>query len=250
MKNVPMFRPWRGLVASACLLPSLCAPPPPVTKENIPDLLAPIGKFNDVCGLKGFGDIRLTINGQRAKAKFDVVWQGDSNFTLNIYSPFGGLLVSISADSTGAWTITSGDSCYKKQPGEHVALGEASIDYPFSYVEFLHAVIGRFPDRIITQKRPDSLFIERKNAFLLWQGDSSVAGRFAVTAIINRKHSAVTDVIYREAGQAPWELTFSSFGGGGAKEIRFNDSHNNYFYVTYERIVVLKSGPACRGGKV
>jgi hypothetical protein len=225
-----------------------CSPIPPITRDDLPELWAPFGNEESVCGRQGYGEFRLSFNGKRAKTSFDMQWHGDSDFTVNMYSPFGGLIASIGADSTGVWTVAAGNSVYNKQSHDRVSIREASVDLPFSYAEFLHFFLGVFPDRAIGRKKPDSLVILGKKTMLVWLDDSIAGKRFAVTAIINRKHSAVTDVIYREMGAYPWEVTFSSLAGGYAKEIHFKDHNNNYFYVNYERLVFLKSGQACRRG--
>ncbi len=232
----------------ACLVFALCATIPPITRESLPALFASLATSDSVCAVKGFGELGITAGGRRLTATIELQWRGDSDFTLNLYSPFGGLIASAAGDSTGEWTVSEGTSSFKKLPRDSVELGHGMIDYPFSYSDFLHILSGRLPDCGIMRKDADSLFLNGKKAFLHWYGTSMYGRTMTVTAIINRKHSSVTDVIYHVTKEPAWDLTFSSFTRGVAKEIRFKDAHKNYFHLSYEKMISWRGGE-CRDKK-
>jgi len=234
--------------AAAWLLCVNCGSLPPPVMPDTNTLLTPLMQPDSMCGFKGFGDVYFTVNGQRAKAKVDVQWHGDSDCVIDVYSPLGGTLASVRADPSGAWTITQAGSSLKKLPSDRVALIEGAEAYPFSYVQFAAIIIGKLPNRSFCTQKPDSMIIEEKKTALLWRADSAQGRPYAITALIHRKHSTITDVLYDKKGSTPWSLTFSSFTGGNAKEIRFKDEHNNYFYVRYDRVVSQKKATGCRKG--
>jgi hypothetical protein len=83
-----------------------------------------------------------------------------------------------------------------------------------------------------------------KKTFLFWHEDSAKGRDFQITAIIDRKHFSITNVIYSKKEPSSWELSLLSFRKGRAKEIRFKDTNNNYFYLNYETMVI-KHGNKC-----
>jgi hypothetical protein len=223
----------------------LCTlPPSPNVKENFPDICQALWAADSLSLFKGYGEIGFSIKGERHTAKIDVLWRGDSNFTIVFCSPFGTSLASIVADSTGLWIITAGDSIYKKRADDRIAIN-GLFNFPFTFCDFLQAATGRLPDRTISKKQHDSLFLNEKKAFLFWNGDSSSGRIFDITVIISRKHSFLTDVIYLKKFPDPWELSLSSFKKNVAQEIRFKDASNNYFYLKYKE-VTTKYNIRCR----
>ena len=225
-----------------------CSPPPPLTRDIASELPGAFAPNEAICSFKGYGDIGFSMNGQRHKTKIDVLWRSDSDFTIGLYSPIGGTLASVSGDSTGLIRIIAGDSVYQKSLGESVAIGDF-LDYSLSFKEFLRVATGRFLDPSFVEDRRDSLFLSAKKAFLYWPEDSTKGRNFQITAIIDRKHFSITDVIYSRKDPSSWELTQLSFRKGRAKEIRFKDKNNNYFYVKYETMVI-KHGKKCESERL
>jgi hypothetical protein len=104
----------------------------------------------------------------------------------------------------------------------------------------------RLLDAGVLKKSPDSLIFDGKNSRCYWNNDLIQENKFDVIAVISRKHSCVTDVVYRAAGSSKWEVDYSSFRDGVPKEIRFSDPNNNYFYLNYERIFLRRGAGDCR----
>lgn len=225
---------------TACTLPPL-----PLGKETLPSLFLPFESQDSVCVFEAFGQTKFSVNGRRFGAHIEVKWKSDRDFKIEFYSPFGGLIASIASAPAGMWDIKVGDSLYKKLPRENVSLGEGFIDYPFTYAQFVHILTGRLLDYAILKKNVDSLSFDGKKGFCYWY-NADVGGRICdINAIINRKQSLVTDVIYRIKSPAAGDLAYSYFEEGMPKEIRFSDHSNNYFYLNYERIFQRK-GAQCR----
>jgi hypothetical protein len=221
-----------------------CTTPPPLTIDSLPKRLAAFSPPDSVCSFKAFGDIKFSIYGERHSAKIDLLWRRDSAFTLSLYSPLGGALASVVADSSGIWSITAGDSVMKKHGYDRVSVG-GFLDYSLTFDEFLRAATGRLLDSTIMRTPSDSLRLSGKKASLYWPMDSSAGRRFGITAVVDRKHLSLTDVIYSKNGPELWELTATSIKKGVAEEIRFKDRNNNYFYLKYGTVIVGR-GKDCR----
>jgi hypothetical protein len=237
----------RLLASLCCLLFTLCtAPPAPLVQEMLPSLFLPFEPPDSVCLFEAFGETKFAVNGQRFGAPIEIRWKSDRDFKVEFYSPFGGPIASIASGRGGMWDITIGDSLYKKLPRENVGLGRGFMEYPFTYEEFLHILTGGLLDYAILKKNADSIFFDGKKGFCYWLNADVSGRRCDVSAIINRKQSSVTDVIYRIKNPASGELAYSSFKGGVPKEIRFSDPSNNYFYLNYDRIFRRAGASECR----
>jgi hypothetical protein len=225
-----------------------CSPPPPLTMDIASALPSALSPHDGICSFKGYGDIGFSMNGQRHKTKIDVLWRSDSDFSVGLYSPLGSTLASVRGDSSGLIRITTGDSVYQKSISESVAIGDF-LDYSLSFKEFLRVATGRLLDTSFVADQCDSLFLSAKKAFFYWPEDSTKGRNFHITATIDRKHFLLTDVIYSKKEPCSWELTQLSFRKGRAKEIRFKDKNNNYFYLKYETMVV-KHGNKCESERL
>ncbi len=231
-----------------CVLLFHCTPPPPLSRETLKSLCSSLTIREALCSFKGFGDIVVTRRGDKLKATIDVLWKSDSNFSVAIYGPFGQRVASIVADSADKWEITIKDKVYWKYPDDRIA-DEEFFDYPFTCKEFVRMLTGRFPDYSVMRKQSDSVSFKGKKAFVHWSGDSLQDRAIDVTAVINRKHSSITDVICLNKNPFPWELSLSSFKKNVPKEIRFKDRDNNYFYLKFETVFV-KYGVSCRAERM
>jgi hypothetical protein len=225
-----------------------CTAPPPLSMETLPRPLASLAPIDSICSFKAFGDMKFSLRGQRRTVKIDVIWRGDSNFTIALYSPFGGAVASASASSSGAWNINAGDSVLQKRPREKVSVG-GMLDYSLTFEEFLRAATGRLLDTTVKATPADSLILKGKEAFLMWREDSAAGRPFDITATLDRKHFSVTDVIYSKKGLDVWELAVSRSRKGAPEEIRFKDGNNNYFYLKYSA-VVIERGRNCRSERL
>ena len=136
----------------------LCTAPPPLDKETLPNVITAFAPMDSLCSFKAFGDIRFSLHGERLSAKIDVVWRSDSNFIIALNSRWGASLALITADSSGAWRISAGDSLYKKRPEERIAL-EGILDYPLTCEEFLRIATGRIFGATTLQGPCERLFI-------------------------------------------------------------------------------------------
>ncbi len=229
-----------------CLFFTACTViPPRITRDTLPSLFLPLEPRDSICLFEAFGETKFSVKGQRFGAHIELQWRGDSDFNVGFYSPFGGRIASIAPACGGFWDIKAGDSLYKKLPHENMDLGQGFIEYPFTYAQFMHILTGGLLDYAILKKNADSLSFDGKRGFCYWHNESIGGREYDIIAIINRKQSRVTDVIYRTKSPAVGELAYSSFKDGVPKEIRFSDPNNNYFYVNYERIF-QRTGAQCQ----
>jgi hypothetical protein len=212
----------------------------------LPSLFLSFESQDSVCLFEAFGQAKFYVNGRRLNAHVEVKWKSDRDFKIEFYSPFGGLIASIAPGLAGMWDIKVGDSQYQKLPQENVALGAGFIDYPFTYAQFLHILTGRMLDYAFLKRNADSLSFDNKKASCRWYNTEVGGSRCDIIAIINRKQSSVTDVIYHIKSPVAEELAFSSFKEGVPKEIRFSDPSNNYFYLNYERIFQRRGALECQ----
>jgi hypothetical protein len=222
----------------------LCTVPPPLNKEALPNLLSALGDMDSLCSFKAFGDMKFSFHGQRLTAKIDIIWRSDSNFSIVLNSPWGGRLASIVADTSDQLTIRAGDSIIKRRIDDKIDL-DGILNYPFTFHEFLRITTGRNLCSRVVREPSDSLFMKGKKTLLVWYEDSVKGRPFTVTATVDRKHFAITDVIYRRSSSPRWLLSVSSINGGEPEEFRFEDQYNNYFYLNYETVFVRR-GDRCR----
>jgi hypothetical protein len=221
-----------------------CTAPPPIIIEALPNRVMETVEIDSICSFKAFGDIKFSLRGERRSAKIDVIWRGDSNCTIALYTLLGGTFASVAVDSSGAWNITAADSMYKKNPHDKVSIG-GFFDYSLTFREFLRVATGRLLDRSFIREPCDSLYPRGKKAFLYWHEDPTRGRGYAITVVIDRKHISITDVIYGRKRPEPWDLSISRTKNGAPEEIRFKDGNNNYFYLKYGTVVV-KRGKHCR----
>lgn len=237
----------RKVFCLACLPFALCTTPPaPFVKDALPSLFLPFESQDSLCHFEAFGQTKFTVNGQRFNAHIELTWKSDRDFKVEFYSPFGGLIGSMTPERSGCWNIVIGETQTKKCPNENVEMAPGQLKYPFTYDQFMKVMTCRLLDAAVLKKAPDSMSFDGKNGRCTWNNDKIRDNTFDVTAIISRKHSSVTDVVYRAKGTSIWEVGYSSFREGVPKEIRFSDPNNNYFYLAYERIILRKGAVQCR----
>jgi hypothetical protein len=223
----------------------LCTAPPPLSMEPLPNVFSAIASMDSLCSFKAFGDMKLSQHRERLTGKIDVLWNSDSNFSINFYSPWGGRVASIAtADSTHELSIRAGDSVVKKRMDDKIAL-DGIIDYPLTFQDFIRIATGRILLSRIDRVPNDSLVLKGNKAVLIWREDSMKGRPFTVSAVVDRKHLAITDVIYRQSNSPRWQLSISSIKDGAPEEFHFEDQYNNYFYLNYETVIVRR-GDRCR----
>jgi hypothetical protein len=233
------------IVCSGVLLTLCSAPPAPIVQEMLPPLFIPFESQDSICLFEAFGEATLSGNGQKLSAHIEVKWKNDNDFKVEFFSPFGGLVGSITPQRTGYWNIAIGGTIVKKLPRDTVEMADGVIKYPFTYAQFMRVLRGVLFDEKIFKKSPDSLSFDAKKAQCIWKNDALGDDTFDVTAIISRKHSCVTDVVYSVNRALEWRLVYSSFIDGAPKEIRLSGANNNYFYVNYEK-TFRRRGVECR----
>jgi len=229
-----------------CAILMGCFPPPaPLEKDMLPALFLPFGSSDSTCLFEAFGETKFSVDNQQFGAHIEFKWKSDNDFKVEFYSPFGGLIGSITPQRTGYWNIVLGGTTVKKLPRDTVEMASGAIKYPFTYAQFIRVLRGVLFDEELFKKSPDSLSFDAKKALCIWKNHPIGDDTFDVTAIISRKHSCVTDVVYRVSRALAWGLVYSGFSDGVPKEIRFSAPNNNYFYLVYERFF-RRTGGQCR----
>ncbi len=195
----------------------------------------------------GNGTIELCRSGVRMSVSFDITWAGDSAFVARFSNMLGMTVASVKADGHGKWAIAVADSQYTVCPDSDIAIGEEFMTYPVSWKEFLSVLTGRLPCAFALSQEPDTHYSDEKNTAFSWKSMRCGARVVDITGKIDNKKQSLSEIVYdyaphgRGDGFEGWTLTASRFANGHAKEFKFAQYNNNYFYITYRSMKLRSS---------
>jgi hypothetical protein len=212
-----------------------CSVRPPLTTETARTALLTAGDTaaGSIDSMQGSGSVEFGQNGERATVSFDIKWADDSAFTAEFSTMFGMTVASVRSKSRGTWIVSTSDSQYEVKSSENISIGAGFMSYPVTWEEFLSIITGRLPCASVFSFQPDSQFIDKKAATLLWRSRQCSGRTVDVLAKIDNKTRSLCEVSYNGTAQSGWSVQAGSFRNGRAKEFKFVQSNNNYFYVTY-----------------
>jgi hypothetical protein len=225
-------RSFLSSVAAAALLLEGCSPPPPIQKEDIPQLVAPLFLEHNNATISAFGEVRVAVDGDVHRGAVEVHWNTTGVFKADFYAPLGIIVGSIHADADrGTVTFEAGTYSF--------GLSQTMDSLPFawgrdlSFGEFVAIVLGRMPAAYaaLLRRQPDSCSNERRTIYALWKTDSvdveakvrKKAPEGRVTFIF-KKHPPFRQVIFEYSGQ------------GLAYKIALRENDRNYFLITYKKV--------------
>jgi|WetSurMetagenome_2_1015567.scaffolds.fasta_scaffold00055_13 hypothetical protein len=230
-KSIPVFVP--------CLLLLSCTVRPPLTADMAAVAAASVAAAAEsVSSMRGGGDIDISGGGEELTARFDIVWNGDSSFLVQIYGPLGMPLASIKSVTAARWLVIAGDSQYTQHPSQRINVGNGFLELPFTWNELLSALTLRYPCAELLRSRPDSVFTDRKGGYAQWRARRCNGLSADIYAVVDNKKDRLSEITYISDEKERGTLIFRKFNAGYAKEIRFVPVNNNYFYVTYHALTV------------
>ncbi|HEX3018922.1 MAG TPA: hypothetical protein VHP36_01405 [Chitinispirillaceae bacterium] len=178
----------------------------------------------------GFGQLAVSVDGRRYNGSIDIDWKNDF-FNASAYSPFGGLVASIDADSLQG-KISDGKS------SNHFFLDSVVDSIPFIVVQdltfrdFICILTGRVPQSFnILSQAPDSVAQGRRVSRLFWRVDS-----MEIVAQIQNKSSQLTRLSVQNTRNQGWSLIFNGINQQLAQSIELRIDDRNYFSIHYERL--------------
>jgi hypothetical protein len=195
--------------------------------------------------MQGSGTVELGQNGEHASVSFDVKWAGDSAFTVQFSTFLGMTVASVNADGPGKWTVTAADSHWTVSPDIDISVGQEFMSFPVSWKEFVSVLTGRLLCESMFSREPDSQYVDNRSISFLWKSQSCGNHLVDIYVKIDNKKKRLSEISYKDASKgikvdrslggqmSVWSLTMSDFSSGHAKEFKFVQSNNNYFYVTY-----------------
>jgi len=223
-------------IISFSLLALSCAVRPPATPDAARASLVVFSRYSaDIDSMRGSGSVEFGQNGERASVAFDISWHGDSSFAMEFSLPFGMTMASVRSGRAGKWIVMVADSSFEVLPNRSISIGREFMDYPLSWSEFLSVVTGRLPCLHIFMTTPDSSRIDKNGVQLTWKGQKWDGRVMDISGIIDNKSLHLSEITWRDVKER-WSFSAENFKGERAKEYRFVQSNNNYFYVKYHSV--------------
>ena len=210
------------------LLFSCTQPPLPVTEITRAPLYEQIQFQKRPDKIRGGGDLSIAVQGERYSGSADMEWRKTGFFRADFYSPFGGVVGSVTADSTGG-TVTIQDKQYQFLRNQKMdALPFVWGNY-LTFGEFIHLLTGQIPpSAAVMKQKPDSVIAEGRRALAIWQTDT-----FQVRAALNRRSLQIEQIQFQASG---WFMLFRSIQEKLARSIEFREDDRNYFSIRYETL--------------
>lgn len=191
---------------------------------------------------KGYGDVNMSGGGAKASGKIEAYRRNDGYVRAQIYSPFGTVAASITAEGF------KGSVKVDKEEKEFTYDDKMEgVPFPcaknFTYGQFISTLTGALPDAFgKLPTAPDSLKRSKKasgKATAVWNSDTlSVRAQFKGKA---GKTPLLESVIFKyNVADGKFSVQFANFKKGFASEITLKEGSKNYIYVKYESVVGKK----------
>jgi hypothetical protein len=228
----------KNLIPLIFLLAFSCSVRPPLTSENARMSLVSFAAENAAAidSMQGNGSVEFGQNGEHATVSFDIRWANDSLFAVQFSTPFGASVASVKASGPGKWVVDAADSRSVVNPDSDIAIGNDFLSYPMSWKDFLSILTGRLPCAFVFSFAPDTYLVDKKSTTLEWKSRICGGGSRPVTDVfgkIDNNKQCLSEILLTCALGGGWTLKLSDFAKGHAKEFKFVQFNNNYFYVTY-----------------
>jgi hypothetical protein len=228
----------KNLIPLIFLLAFSCTVRPPLTTGSARISLATFAAEGAAAidSMQGNGSVEFGQNGEHATVSFDIRWANDSSFDAQFSTPLGATVASVKARSPGKWVVEAANSRTAVNPDSNIAIGQDFLSYPVSWRDFFSILTGTLPCASVFSVAPDSDFIDKKSITLAWKSRTCCCGRprmIDVFGKIDNNKQCLSEIMYACASGGGWTLKLGGFTNGHAKEFRFVQSNNNYFYVTY-----------------
>lgn len=178
--------------------------------------------------IRGGGDVSLSLNGERYYGSVDMLWESSGNFRADFYSPFGGVIASVKADSIeGVMNI--------KENNYKFMINQPMDSLPFiwgkslTFKKFILLLTGQLSAVSGNLKgKPDSIISKSRYSTAFWETDT-----FVISAEVNRRSSRIEKIQFQTPS---WCMQFRSIKEKLAHFIEFNEDDSNYFSLQYEQL--------------
>ncbi|NLP03475.1 MAG: hypothetical protein GX089_13345 [Fibrobacter sp.] len=204
-----------------------CTRPPRTLSDISPDFWGGIFSSGDLSSIKGGGEVFVSLEGERYPGSADVKWERSGNFRAQFYSPLGGVIASVEADSVDG-------SVFLEDREYRFGLDERMDSVPFSwgrdltFRQFIRILTGRMP---LSPEggSPDTIIISKKYAEAVWK-----RGELEISAKVNRRNELLDEVQYR--CEKEWSIRMSRFYMKLARSIELREDDRNYFWIKYQNL--------------
>jgi hypothetical protein len=211
-----------------------CTVRPPLTSDTAhSSLAAVVASAASVNEMKGNGVVVFGQNGEEVSVTFDIQWAGDTAFAVQFYTILGMTVASVKSGAAGTWVIETPDTQVFVRPGERVRIGREFLTYSVTWQEFLTIITGRPACASLFSSAPDSQYVDGKNTTFFWKARKCGSRVLDITWKFDNKSGSPAEINYVAPKSEGWTIRAGGFKNYHAKEFRFIQSNNNYFYVKY-----------------
>jgi hypothetical protein len=196
------------------------------------------------CG-KGQGTIIFTEQKKQTSLDFDISWNGDFTYELQLSTMLGNTVASVSSSSDSLWTIMVGETQFKTNPMHNVAIPGVSLSYDGTWYEFMQLLSGRCPCLCNNLGSPDSVNEQARSTSLIWRQVPCSQNKTMVVMHIENKSNIPIEIFFKNCVDTTQHISMTGFYGNHAKEIKCSRDNNNYFYLRYKTVKFFDS-PAKR----
>jgi hypothetical protein len=230
----PLYTPLSTSALLLGILLSSCSPPPPLERQQLPDLC---GAFFPVAAIgpgTAFGDIAIRNNSEVHNGSVDVKRERDGSVKADIYGPLGTNAASLIADSVHG-TIAFENRSFSFAFNQTMDTLPLEWGRDLTCKEFLSIILGKVPEVTATtfcKKQPDSLTKKRNTIYVLWKTDS-----LEMRVKIDSRSGRLKEACFYFKKHAPfWQLKMGPFHQGIAYKIQFRENDGNYFLIHYTEV--------------
>jgi hypothetical protein len=188
------------------------------------------------CHFKGSAVLTVRNRGQQVRARADVVWRGDSSFSVTVYGPLGNALAEIAGDSSGGVATVQG-ARWEFGFDDFVGLPGILDSNTFTFRQLVRILTGRLPVEL-DGEAVDSIS----------RGGRGISFHFlldgmAIAVQVNRR--GLVGSFEVRSDSLSWVVTTKLEDGRAAEiVVRLGDG-GDYFALRYDRYIFIGERDHC-----
>ncbi len=211
-----------------------CTKPPPSAPITTEALISQVSACNKSAGtLKSNGFVEVSHDGHLFTVDFDLLYESDTNFTLEFSAPLGMVAASVRYKDNQSYIVDVGDTQYSAASSDFVDIGHGILKFPITWFEFITFFSGFNPSCQQCLISRDSLFVDKSFTTVFLKTRNCKLRPLDIIARLDNKSNRIHEIIYKPSNTSDWTVTFAQMTKYHSKEIKFVLANNNYFYVKY-----------------
>jgi len=214
-----------------------CTVPAVLEKDQLQNAISPLVIPECPSAVKGAGFASIRMQRRTYNGDMTVVWEKDSIFRADFYSPIGSIVATISGDSSEA-RFDYGDNRYVFPVLSTMDSLPFAWGKDFTFNEFSALITGNLSQFArILRTVPSAVADSGKKTLATWEVD----GKNQIIQLeINRKKVIVEKLYLRSSADSfGWKMIFKNFKEGKPYSILFKEDANNYFSIDYTTLQFL-----------